>query len=61
VALRYSRFMFAGSIPIWIIVNLLSAALRGSGNVRVPALVTLMGACVLIPCSPALDLSPVSA
>ena len=53
VALRYSRFMFAGSIPIWI-VNLLSAALRGAGNVRVPALVTLIGACVLIPCSPAL-------
>ena len=52
-ALAYSAFVFAGSVPIWI-VNLISAALRGAGNVRVPAIVTLSGALVLIPLSPLL-------
>jgi putative MATE family efflux protein len=52
-ALTYSNYLFAGSITVWI-VNLIAAALRGSGNVKVPALVTLVGALVLIPVSPAL-------
>ena len=52
-ALKYSNYLFAGAIPVWI-VNLQAAALRGSGNVKVPALVTLVGALVLIPASPAL-------
>lgn len=52
-ALTYSNYLFAGAIPVWI-VNLQAAALRGSGNVRVPALVTLVGACVMIPLSPLL-------
>jgi putative MATE family efflux protein len=52
-AVAYSSSMFAGAVGVWI-VNLLSAALRGSGNVRVPALVTLVGALILIPASPAL-------
>jgi len=52
-ALKYSNYLFAGAIPVWI-VNLQAAALRGSGNVRVPALVTLVGAMVLIPASPLL-------
>ena len=52
-ALTYSNAVFAGSIPIWI-VALLSAVLRGAGNVRVPAIVTLTGAILLIPLSPAL-------
>jgi putative MATE family efflux protein len=52
-ALKYSNYLFAGAIPVWI-VNLQAAALRGSGNVKVPALVTLVGAMVLIPASPAL-------
>jgi len=52
-ALTYSEFTFAGAIPIWI-VNLLTAALRGAGNVRIPALVILVGAAVVIPLSPAL-------
>ena len=52
-ALKYSNYLFAGAIPVWI-VNLLAAALRGSGNVKVPATVTLVGAMVLIPCSPLL-------
>src|SRR3954454_17597536 len=41
-ALQYSNYLFAGSVAVWI-VNLLAAALRGSGNVKVPALVTLIG------------------
>jgi putative MATE family efflux protein len=47
----YSTFVFFAAIPIWI-VNLLSAALRGIGNVRVPATVTFTGAAVLVPLSP---------
>ncbi|WP_423879579.1 MATE family efflux transporter [Bradyrhizobium sp.] len=52
-AVKYSNYLFAGAIPVWI-VNFQAAALRGSGNVRVPAMVTLVGAMVLIPCSPLL-------
>jgi putative MATE family efflux protein len=52
-ALQYSNYLFAGAIPVWI-VNLQAAALRGSGNVKVPAAVTLVGALVLIPASPLL-------
>jgi putative MATE family efflux protein len=52
-ALIYSGIVFAGSIPIWI-TAVLSSALRGSGNVVVPALVILLGALILIPLSPAL-------
>ncbi|MCP3141557.1 MATE family efflux transporter [Pyxidicoccus xibeiensis] len=52
-ALEYSNYVFAGSIPFWV-VNLLAAALRGAGNVRVPALVTLTGAALMIVVSPAL-------
>lgn len=52
-AVLYSTFVFAGAVPVWV-VNLMASALRGAGNVRVPALVTLVGAVVLIPASPAL-------
>jgi putative MATE family efflux protein len=52
-ALKYSNVLFAGAVVVWI-VNMLAAALRGSGNVKVPALVTLIGAAVMIPASPAL-------
>jgi putative MATE family efflux protein len=51
-ALIYSLWIFGGAVPVWI-VNLLAAALRGSGNVRVPAIVTLSGAALLLPLSPA--------
>lgn len=50
---QYSVYVFFASVPIWI-VNLLSAVLRGIGNVKVPAVVTLVGALVLIPLSPLL-------
>src|SRR6201995_4821851 len=52
-AVQYSNYLFAGAIPVWI-VNFQAAALRGAGNVRVPAAVTLIGALVLIPLSPLL-------
>jgi len=52
-ALTYSGVVFAGAIPIWI-TALLSSALRGAGNVNVPALVILSGAVIHVPLSPAL-------
>jgi putative MATE family efflux protein len=52
-ALTYSNVVFIGAIPLWI-TALLGAALRGAGNVKVPALITLVGAVVLVPLSPAL-------
>ncbi len=51
-ALTYSGFLFVGAVPIWL-VNLIASALRGAGDVKVPALVTLAGAMILIPLSPA--------
>ena len=52
-AVRYGTFVFGGAVIIWI-VNLLASALRGAGSVRVPALVTLSGAVIVVPLSPAL-------
>ena len=49
----YSNVVFAAAIPGWI-ANLLGSALRGAGNVRVPATITAIGAVVtlgLYPCS----------
>jgi Na+-driven multidrug efflux pump len=52
-AVLYSTWLFAGSVPLWV-MNLMTAALRGAGDVRVPAIVSLTGALVLVPLSPAL-------
>src|SRR5476649_1706479 len=52
-ALLYSTVLFAGSIPAWI-VNFLACAMRGAGNVRVPALVTLIGGIVTVIASPSI-------
>jgi putative MATE family efflux protein len=52
-ALQYSNYVFAASVPVWI-VNLCSAALRGSGDVKLPAITTLAGSCILVFLSPAL-------
>ena len=52
-ARQYSSYLFMGATGVWT-VNLLAAALRGSGNVKVPAMVTLIGALVMIVASPAL-------
>lgn len=43
LAVTYSNWMFASSIPMWA-VNLIAAALRGAGDPAVPARVTLIGA-----------------
>lgn len=51
-AVKYSTFLFMGAIPAWI-MNLFSSALRGVGNVRVPALLSFVGALIVIPLSPA--------
>jgi putative MATE family efflux protein len=52
-ALTYSTFVFIGAVPSWI-VSLMASALRGAGNVKVPALVTFVSAAVLVVLSPAL-------
>jgi putative MATE family efflux protein len=52
-ALTYSGVVFAGSIPIWI-TALLSSALRGAGNVSVPAVVIVSGTVILLALSPLL-------
>jgi Na+-driven multidrug efflux pump len=54
-ALRYSNLVFGAAIPIWI-TNLLAAALRGAGNVKVPAVLTAVGAVVTLALSPPLIL-----
>lgn len=52
-ALTYSAWAFGGSVVIWI-VNLIGSALRGAGEVRLPAIVSVVGAAVLVPLSPLL-------
>lgn len=52
-ALAYSNAIFLGAIPIWM-TALLAAALRGAGLVRAPAVISLVGAVVLVPLSPLL-------
>jgi putative MATE family efflux protein len=52
-ALLYSNVVFAASIPGWI-ANLLASALRGAGNVRIPAIVTAIGAFTTLILSPLL-------
>jgi putative MATE family efflux protein len=52
-ALVYSHIVFAASMLVWL-VALLGAALRGAGEVRVPARITLVGAIALLGVSPLL-------
>jgi putative MATE family efflux protein len=52
-AMIYANLVFAAAIPSWI-ANLLAAALRGAGNVRVPALVSAGTSLVGLLVSPAL-------
>ena len=52
-ALAYSNLVFLGAIPLWL-YNSLAAVIRGTGNMIVPARVTILGAIVLLPLSPAL-------
>jgi putative MATE family efflux protein len=52
-ALTYSNLVFAGAVLVWIF-NSLSATIRGTGNMTVPAVVSCTGSIVLIPLSPLL-------
>ena len=50
-ALLYSNLVFLAAIPSWI-ASLLGSALRGAGNVRVPAIVTAVGSVATLGLSP---------
>jgi putative MATE family efflux protein len=52
-ALTYSNIVFAGIVLIWLF-NTLANIIRGTGNTLFPAMVTLLGALLLIPLSAAL-------
>lgn len=52
-ALTYSAWVFGGAPLIWV-VNLMASAMRGAGEVKLPAVVSLVGAVTLVPLSPAL-------
>jgi len=52
-ALAYSHWVFAGAVLVWLF-NSLAAVIRGTGNMTVPANVTVAGVVLLIPLSPLL-------
>lgn len=52
-ALVYSNWVFAGAVLVWLF-NSLSALIRGTGNMAVPANVTVGGVVLLVPLSPLL-------
>ncbi len=52
-ALTYSHWVFAGAILVWLF-NSLAAVIRGTGNMAVPANVTVAGVVFLVPVSPLL-------
>jgi len=60
-ALEYSNIVFGGAAFVWL-MNSLANVLRGTGDMRTPAVVTVSGALVMIAVSPLLifGLGPVS-
>lgn len=52
-ALTYSHWVFAGAMLVWLF-NSLAAVIRGTGNMAVPANVTVAGVVALVPLSPIL-------
>jgi putative MATE family efflux protein len=52
-ALTYSYWVFGGAVLVWLF-NALSAVIRGTGNMLVPAVVTVAGTVLLVPLSPLL-------
>lgn len=52
-ALVYSNWVFGGAVLVWLF-NTLSAVIRGTGNMALPAYVTVAGAVLLLPLSPLL-------
>jgi putative MATE family efflux protein len=49
-ALTYSNWVFAGAVLVWLF-NSMAALIRGTGNMRVPANVTIVGTILLVPMS----------
>jgi len=52
-ALAYSNIIFAGATLLWL-MNALASAIRGTGNMMLPAAVICGGALLLVPISPCL-------
>lgn len=52
-AVTYSHWVFAGAVLVWLF-NSLAAVIRGTGNMALPAKVTVLGVFALIPLSPLL-------
>ena len=52
-AVTYSNWVFAGAVLVWLF-NSLAAVIRGTGNMAVPARVTVLGVVALVPLSPLL-------
>ena len=52
-ALLYSNVVFAGNVLLWV-MNGLASAIRGTGNMLVPAIVICVGVVFLVPISPVL-------
>jgi putative MATE family efflux protein len=52
-ALSYSNIVFAGNVLLWT-MNGLASAIRGTGNMLVPAMVICLGVILLVPLSPCL-------
>ena len=52
-ASAYGGVVFSGAVLVWLF-NGLAAVIRGTGNMALPAIVTSVGAAVLVPLSPAL-------
>jgi putative MATE family efflux protein len=52
-ALLYSNVVFAGNVLLWV-MNGLASAIRGTGNMMVPAIVICVGVVFLVPLSPVL-------
>lgn len=52
-AMVYSNWVFAGAVLVWLF-NSLAAVIRGTGNMAVPANVTVIGVLMLVPLSPLL-------
>lgn len=50
VALAYSNWVFAGAVLVWLFYSM-AALIRGTGNMRVPAIVTCAGTLLLVPMS----------
>ena len=52
-AVTYSNWVFAGAVLVWLF-NSLAAVIRGTGNMAVPAKITVLGVVALVPLSPLL-------